>query len=280
MIILVPVVNNPDFIEIQYATLKKYMKTPYEYVVFNDAKDFPDYTNGGDVSIRQKIRDTCTRLGVACVDIPNAYHEQLKNLSVRAEKSFNFILEFMKKYPQRYLILDSDMFLIAPLGEEDYSEFNAALVLQKRDNIVYFWNGICYLDMTRIKDQDLLNWDQIPGTDTGGSMYTWLKKYTPSGIPDTDDLRYGKTQHNSDGIYWIKHLWSCSWDASELPTVFSADEQLKSFFKNDPRNKDGKYFCEIYDSRFLHYRAGGNWNGEGMELHRRLSAELKRVLVE
>ena len=36
--ILTAVVNNPIFIEIQNFTLKKYMKTPYRFVVFNDAK--------------------------------------------------------------------------------------------------------------------------------------------------------------------------------------------------------------------------------------------------
>ena len=46
MKIVTVVVNNPIFIIIQYYTLKKYFKGDYEFIVFNDAKDFPDYTNG------------------------------------------------------------------------------------------------------------------------------------------------------------------------------------------------------------------------------------------
>ena len=278
MIIVVPVVNNPDFIEIQYACLKKHMKSAYEYVVFNDAKDFPDFTNGGDLSLRQQIRDTCTRLGVLCVEIPNAYHEQLKNVSVRAEHSFNFILEFMKRYPQKYLILDSDMFPVADFSEEDYAAYDAAVVLQKRAEIVYFWHGVCYMDMLRMKNQELLNWDQTPGTDTGGSMQAWLLRQAVGGTPDTDLIRRSTEQYTGDGLYYIRHLWSCSWDASELPDRLKG--QLQEFLERDPRNKDGKYFCELYDGRFLHYRAGCNWLGEGLELHRRLTAELKRVLIE
>jgi hypothetical protein len=278
MIIAVPVVNNPDFIEIQYACLKKHMKSAYEYVVFNDAKDFPDFTNGGDVLLRQKIRDTCTRLGVLCVDIPNDYHKDIKNPSIRTEKSFNFILEFMKKYQNKYFLLDSDMFPVADFSEADYAAYDAAVVLQARGEITYFWQGICYMDMTRMKNQELLNWDQLPGTDTGGSMQAWLKQQAPGGTPSTDLIRHSTEQFTSNGVYYIRHIWSCSWDASELPTGLSP--KLKDFLEHDPRNKNGKYFCELYDGRFIHYRAGGNWNNEGMDFHQRLSAELKRVLVE
>ena len=51
MKIITPVVNNPDFIELQYYTLKKYVKGDYEFIVFNDAKEFPDYTNYNDVTM-------------------------------------------------------------------------------------------------------------------------------------------------------------------------------------------------------------------------------------
>jgi len=31
-------------------------------------------------------------------------------------------------------------------------------------------------------------------------------------------------------------------------------KKLLKFFKEDSRNKDGKFFSEIYDNKFLHYR--------------------------
>ena len=49
------VVNNPEFIEIQYNSLKKYMKIPYTFVIFNDAKDWADFSNFNDVTIKNKI---------------------------------------------------------------------------------------------------------------------------------------------------------------------------------------------------------------------------------
>jgi len=59
MKIVTAVVNNTHFIEIQYHTLKKYFKGEYEFIVFNDAKDFPDYTNDNDITIKTKIEETC-----------------------------------------------------------------------------------------------------------------------------------------------------------------------------------------------------------------------------
>ena len=47
----------------------------------------------------------------------------------------------------------------------------------------------------------------------------------------------------------------------------------------DIRNKNGKFFCEIYDNVFLHYRAGGNWLREGLHVHKMLTKQLKEALL-
>ena len=48
---------------------------------------------------------------------------------------------------------------------------------------------------------------------------------------------------------------------------------------NDSRNVDSKFFSEIYDITFLHYRAGGNWRREGMDTHKKLTNMLKEALL-
>ena len=55
MKVVTAVINNPIFIEIQYNTLKKFMKCDYEYIVFNDAKSFPDYSNGNNILVKEEI---------------------------------------------------------------------------------------------------------------------------------------------------------------------------------------------------------------------------------
>jgi hypothetical protein len=280
MKIITAVVNNPTFIEIQYHTLKKYFQGEYEFIVFNDAKDFPDFTNGNDPTIFFKIEEICNKLNIKCINIPNEHHKVCHCAAKRCADSMNYILEYQKQNPDKYLLLDSDMFLIDYFDINKYSQYNCAIVLQSRNNfkLNYFWNGIYYFDMTKLKDIELLNWNCCVDCDVGGMMQEWLKKQTVD-IPNTDVIRWTNNVFHTKDIYFIKHLWSCSWDISELPKSLQYNTKLIDFFKNDVRNVNGKFFCEIYDDVFLHYRAGGNWRNEGFDLHKQLSESLKNCLL-
>jgi len=77
----------------------------------------------------------------------------------------------------------------------------------------------------------------------------------------------------------VKHLWSCSWNEGELPDGLKINTKLVQFLMKDGRNQNGKFFCEIYDNVFLHYRAGGNWRKEGIEFHQQYSKVLKEALI-
>ena len=288
MKIVTAVVNNPAFIEIQYHTLKKYLKGAdeegYEFIVFNDAKAFSDVTNDGDITIRYKIEETCRVLGIKCISLDNDHHRTVTCSSDRVADSMNAILRYqLEQPPDKYLLIDSDMFLIADLDINKYSAYACAVVLQQRDNLNYIWNGIYYFDFNKLKNVDLLNWNQGYGGDTGGMMRNWFSLQTNNQIVPKadDDLRWaakGKTFHQGN-IYYIRHLWSCSWNENELPENFRNWSELIQFLKEDVRNVNGNFYCEIYDDVFLHYRAGGNWNKEGMALHNRLTERIHKCLV-
>jgi len=283
MKILTAVVNNPGFIRIQFYTFQKYVKGDYEFIVFNDAKDFPDYSNDNDVSIKTQIEETCKELGITCINIPNQHHKDIYDACRRCADSMNYMLQYQKENPDKYLIIDSDMFLIADMDIDRWSQYECAIVIQNRNNnnIHYFWNGLSYMDMTKMPNIDLLNWTPIldgvaeEWCDVGGSMKEWLKQKHP--VPNADDIRWKKESFHSDSVYYIKHLWSCSWNMDEMPHHVSPE--LISFIQNDSRNQNGKYFCEIYDDIFLHYRAGGNWMKEGMALHKEMTNKLRIVLT-
>ena len=264
MKIITSVVNNPVFIEIQYYTLKKFFKGEYEFIVFNDAKTFPDFTNGNDTTIKSQINETCNKLNIRCINIENDHHRQwylTTEMSKRHADTFNnHIVRFQLQNPDKYILLDSDMFLVDYFDVDRYSKYHSAIVVQTRNNEGYLWPGLCYFDMSKMKDFELINWSLMPGFDSGGMTKEWLKK-----------------QSTSD-IYFIKHLSSCSWSIDELPPKLNGNTQLVDFLKNDVRNIDGKFFCEIYDGVFFHYRAGGNWRNEGLELHKKLSNTLKKCL--
>ena len=88
----------------------------------------------------------------------------------------NYILKYQIKNQDKYLLIDSDMFLIDNFSINRYENYSCAIVLQSRNEkkINYFWNGIYYFDMTKMKNLDLLNWNCSPGCDTGGMMQLWL----------------------------------------------------------------------------------------------------------
>jgi hypothetical protein len=277
MKVLTAVVNNPIFIEIQYFTLKKYMNCHYEFIVINDAKTFADVTNGGDLTIRKKIEDTCAKLGIKCINVDNSHHSDL-NMSCRHADTFNkYVLTYQKENPDKYLLLDSDMFLIDNFDMKLYSRYKCAIVLQSRSDVHYFWPGLVYMDFTNISDIDLLDWSCSPGLDSGGMMRHWLDKQN-CVFPKSEEIRWKNNHYHDNNVMFIRHLWSCSWNESELPNNLKDSEKLLEFFKSDPRNQRGNFFCEIYDNKFLHYRAGGNWMNEGLEIHMYLSEKLKQIL--
>jgi hypothetical protein len=127
---------------------------------------------------------------------------------------------------------------------------------------------------------ELLNWECCRGCDVGGMMQKWLKQqFLNTPIPNTDNIRWNNKPFHTDSIYCIKHLWSGSWDLTELPSQLVDKQKLIDFMICDVRNTNGKIFCEIYDDVFLHYRAGGNWRGEGLNLHKHLSQLLQDSLL-
>lgn len=280
MKVITAVVNNPVFIEIQYYTLKKYMKCDYEFIVFNDAKGFPDFSNGENVHIKNEIENLCESLGIKCINIPNEQHMHNHCPVARCADSMNFILNYQIQHPDKYLLLDSDMFLIDDFYLTDYDEYKCAVVLQSRKhyNINYVWNGLYYFDFNILPNIELLNWSNKPGCDVGGMMEQWLTTQTRN-IPNTDEIRHSDETFCIDNIYYIKHLWSCTWDESEMPENIKNNDKLCAFIKSDPRNRNGKFYCEIYDKKFLHYRAGGNWERRGMNIHIELSSKLREILL-
>lgn len=281
MKVISAVVNNPVFIEIQFHTLKKYMKCDYEYIIFNDAKSFPDFTNGNNIKIKEDIEEMCKKLNITCINIPNQYHINKTSASDRIADTMNFILTYQKLNPDKYLFLDSDMFLIDDFHLNDYENYSSAIVLQSRNNFKmnYLWNGLYYFDFFKMKNINLLNWNCLALCDTGAMTYQWLLKQTRN-IPNTDEIRFSNKKFHSDNIYYIKHLWSGSWDENEIPDNLKNNDKLFKFLKEDPRNIDNKFYCEIYDNKFLHYRAGSNWEKKkDINIHFDLSIKLKETLL-
>lgn len=273
------ITNNPIFIELQYKSLKKYLDTEYEYIVFNDGKDWSDSTNfrnpieHGKIAIENK----CKEFSIKYYNLPNKHHKKKTNPSDRHSDSLKLLVYYMKKNKDEYLILDGDMFLIDDLNIERYREKMCACVLQERPNIKYIWPNLFYINMNKIKYIDDFNLHLIPDNDTGSASYKWLQKYNYL-YPECVDIRHSNIQYENDDFYFIKHLWSCSWCDDEFPENLNKKESIIKYIKEDERNENGKYFVEIYDNCLFHYR-GGTWLGiNNIELHKKLLNKLKNII--
>ena len=267
MKIITSVVNNLHFIEIQHYTLQKFMTCEYEFIVFNDAKEFPDITNGGDITLKQQIKDKCEELNIQCINVNNNLHVNTCDMSLRHADTFNnYILQYQKQNPDKYLVLDSDMFLVDYFDDNMIQNYSCGVVEQTRENGVYIWPGLCYMDFFKIKNQELLNWSCCPGMDSGGMMKEWLQ------------LQRDKND-DEDSVYFFSSMSSLNWGQFSIPENIKNNKELVSFLVEDPRNENGKFFCELYDNRFLHYRAGSNWMNNGMNVHYSLSEKLKQILM-
>lgn len=263
MKILTIVTTNPTFIELQYKSINKFVKSneSIEFIVFNDAKSWPDISNFNDINIKSKIVEMCNNLNIQCINIPNESHKQEFNSSQRHADSMNFITQYIINNKDTYFILDNDMFFVDNYNLKDLELYNIAYVEQirivKNKIYKYPWPNLFYINTKVTPNLELLQWDLMDGIDTGGKAGGWL-------------LTLDKTK-----IKKIDILVSCMWDVTNIPN--NINNNIKLFLKNDPRNVNGKYFSELLDSRILHYRGGSNWMLNSRKLHNNLTKLLCNI---
>ena len=175
------------------------------------------------------------------------------------------MLEYQKEKPDKYLILDSDMFLVDEIDfDSEYAQYSAAVLLQTRfindAEHNYIWNGIAYFDMEQITHQYEMDWNLCNGCDTGGMMKDWLSKQA--------------------NVYYLNHMVPMDIDENNFPKNLLKDGgRLLEVIKNDPRNENGKFFIEIIEDKILHYRGGGDWERKGLDLHFNLSKKLAELFI-
>ena len=194
--------NNPIFIELQLKTLKKFLQVPFEFIIFNDGKDWSDITNFYNKHLgKNAIIQNCNELGIQCINIPNSHHKKVKWLSQRHSDSLKFCLEYMKSNIDEYLILDSDMFLIDYFDLSSYKSNTNACVLQSVQGLNYIWPNFFYMNLINASNINLIDFNIKKGFDSGSCMGKWVENCEQNNL-----------------IYKINHLSSLNWDETNLPT--------------------------------------------------------------
>jgi len=258
----------PDFIEIQDKTFKKFLKDDYEFIVFNDARN---------QSLRKEITAICNKLNLRCIEIPQAIHdrpylkrfphEDRNNACARCANVVQYSLnELGFKYNGLVAIIDSDMFLIKDFSIANFmANHDIAGIPQSRGNIHYLWNGIVFFNMNTLPDKETMDFNCgiINGNpvDVGGYTYYYFQKH-PEVRKKEINLTY---PHNFACAQCLKNCqdFACTHNTEFLKQNNFHDARVIAFIQNGPPNMEF-----TLDRTFIHYRGGGNWDGQSAEYHR------------
>lgn len=258
--------NRVDFIEYQYASIKKFVHDKYEFIVINDALDRPDQKNFFNGNIRAEISNTCAKNGIKCVEFPDILHFNRKRInpkwcmtsssvySARVADTIQYGLNnFGFNHKGIYVILDGDMVFINHISFKDIlKKYNANIIAvpQKRENYQYFWNGIVVLDIPNLPHISEIDFNcGVPPSysvegDTGALTTVYLNKYIKSlrwHMIEDQYISMGKTL-----IY-----------SPSLPlNIVSVLQKLYEKYDNPEVISLG---TTLLDDTIYHYVGGGNW---------------------
>jgi len=282
---------NPFFIELQYSSLKKFLKQDFEYIVFNDAKEYPDFTNDGNLNFKNEINNICLKLNIKCIELDNKIIPPYNNYpSYKHYIVLTQMYNYQMANPDKYLLLDNDIILIDYLDINKYNGYKAAIVLvQKKNNnntISYMWPCLCYLDFT-FPDNDfhLLNWQIINQyTNVGGGSMIWLNKQILSNerIPTEEEVfnDYNK-KYNTSLIYFMPGYMCGNWNKENYPSILNEKyPKLLSFLINDIRNSknnNNNFTPDYIDNCYFHFRCSSNWNNDGTNFYHNLVSSMKEI---
>lgn len=270
ILILTTVYNRPDFIEIQDKTFKKFLKDEYRFVVFNDAKD---------KAMQARIQETCTKLGIACISIPQEIHDQpyllrepnddFHNPSVRCCNAVQYALNTLGFHHDGIVaFLDSDMFLVKDFSIKKYLKgYQIAGLPQVREKngrrIPYLWIGILFMDMTKLPHRETINVNcghiaDVP-VDAGGFTHYYLKKYPKTKVKYLDHF-HSLYLGCSDCLNGVDKP-NCTHNRVFLEAQGFDEQQISSLHAG---LHDVEFFIR---ASFFHYRCGTNWNGKTQSYH-------------
>lgn len=250
----------PDFIEIQEKTFRKFMKTPYEFVVFNDGKT---------KAMARSIKKTCDQLNIKCVRIPQKIHkgpylprdpgEPFNHPCTCCANVVQYSLnELGFEHDGLVMIIDSDMFLIKDFNVEEYmKDCDLSGVPQSRGHINYIWNGIVFFNMNTLPEKRTLSFNcgrvEGIGCDVGGYTHYYFKNHP--------ELRYKNIPQHT----YVEAL--VGKDTSSLSPL------LKLVLEEGATNTE--FFM---DETLFHYRGGGNWDYKSQDYHDHKTKVLNKLI--
>ena len=272
--------NTPDFIEIQYKSLKKYLTNEFQYIIFNNTMTNTNITKT-NIDNNNTLINACNKYNLKFYDIPKYIFNNINdnNASMRAGMAIDFsnkILFNNYDLTNTFFLLDSDAFLITEFNIEEFMQnkkISGRIQLRKglNEEVKYLTNQIViYKPSLFEKDLFFKNFSFLPciidfkaQCECGGKIHNILIEL---------DL-------NSDFINWTNNLFTSHGNNKQLyggspinkedfdlSCIEKLHKDIKNLIVNDTKILNKEFpFCEIFGNEynknvlFLHLRAGTNW---------------------
>jgi hypothetical protein len=277
----------PEALEAQSKLLNEFSKDSFHFVALIDTSATPNPWNLWDSTLRSRAQSIAGEFCDEVILMPEELHinrKQLfpgtkvlkaRNSNERASDVLQYAFREKIVNSNRYsFIIDSDMFPVAPFSiSESLRDLSIRGVLQYRSGrfgryAEYYWNGIMMFHPSKLDFLEEYSFDcgKVNGlrVDTGGQSHWWIKKVKDSG--------------NQKSLGGINHLASLDWTLQDAGDVLP--KSIRSFVETDDRNVGKRLYTEMYDGKFLHFRAGSNWREEPVEIVKQRNREFIRACLK
>ncbi len=251
----------PDFIEIQYESIKKFLKDKdFEFIVYNNS-----FNNKKRYEL---IENICRKLKIENIKV-NHYRDNKNDASLIVADSLNYIWNKYLKYEKDILLyIDSDMFLIKDTSvEELMRNYDFAFISNYRGKdfeIKYPWTGFMIFNMNTLPNPIELKWDTgiIFGNrvDVGGLNHYYLSKYENRiRILNLEMWTLNDIDYRDNNIKNIKGSINGN---AQLSLSIDKDNKLIEFNINDihlsrnrlfPYQKENEKYGEIVKNNYIEF---------------------------
>lgn len=275
--------NNPEFIEMQNRTFKKFIRDDYEFVVFSDAPTEPGH---------KKIDEMCRKSNIKCIRVPQHIHEYPYYLpltmpqiytnhkvpsNVRHVHAIQYSLDTLGfNHDDVVFLIDSDMFLIRPLSISTFmQDCDIAAIFRGGVNehgvgVMFCWPAVTLLNMKRLPEKNTLNFNcgLLDGciVDSGGYTNNYLKAHPQlilkhfSSLSSTDlfcsDRFFPQRDYSAMPISQKIEFW----------TSKGFNEKEMKFLLQNPDTIE--FIMNGSEPLLLHYRGGTNYEKIGESYHK------------
>lgn len=266
-------VSFPEYIELQYLLLKRFLRHDFQFIVFDDTAEKaydPDnhLTFGQDArQMSEAMKRTCDRLGLTYVRFPQGLHYNrttlfantlepyVTNANTRCADVFQFMLKTLTCDAEYLVMMDADLFLVRPFDVIAFMQRSQTQYagISVSGPLTYAWNALQFVATNEHLASEYLNYDcgqvckltppSCEPVDVGGQLGYYFSRRVglthKSRLSNDFKTNYGPMYRREEdeirdtGVYWFQ--------VGTLNISKSRDQQLIEFSNGNSR--------DVYDAQ-------------------------------